>query len=303
MTAAATTRERTERARAAVPPKRRAARRPMRKRLPYVFAALVLGVLTLIWIFPFIWMLSASLKGQLEVFSSGLNPIPKSAHWDNYRRAWSNANFRTYLINTVLVTVFTVLIVVIRCAMAGYVLARYRFLGRRVVLGVLLATLFVPTGLTIIPVVDLSQRLHLLNSLSGMVIAMSGAGNVAGILLYVGYFRRIPNELEEAAVVDGAGFLRIFVQIMLPLAKPVTATVTLLTFLQTWNSFFLPLVFTFSNPDLRTVSVGMLAFVGENSTDWSGMAAAATLSMLPVVILFFVLQRFFVEGIAGAVKS
>ena len=90
---------------------------------------------------------------------------------------------------------------------------------------------------------------------------------------------------------------------MLPLAKPVTATVTVLTFLSTWNAFFLPLVFTFSRPDLRTVSVGMLAFVGENTTDWSGMAAAATISMLPVVALFIVLQRYFVEGIAGAVKS
>jgi raffinose/stachyose/melibiose transport system permease protein len=283
--------------------RRRMTKRPMRKRLPYVLAAIVLGVVCLIWIYPFLWMVSASLKGQLEVFSSGLSLVPDSPKWGNYHRAWSDANFGTYLLNTVLVTVFTVAIVVVRSAMAGYVLARYRFLGRRMVLGVLVATLFVPTGLTIIPVVDLSDRLGLLNSLGGMIVAMAGAQHVAGILLYVGYFRRIPNELEEAAVIDGAGFLRIFFQVMLPLAKPVTATVTLLTFLWTWNSFFLPLVFTFSRPDLRTVSVGMLAFVGENSTDWSGMAAAATLSMLPVVILFFVLQRFFVEGIAGAVKS
>ncbi|WP_460809972.1 carbohydrate ABC transporter permease [Microlunatus endophyticus] len=102
---------------------------------------------------------------------------------------------------------------------------------------------------------------------------------------------------------DGAGFFRTFFRVMLPLAGPVTATVALMTFLATWNSFFLPLVFTFSRPDLRTVSVGMLAFIGENSTDWSGMAAAATISLLPVMILFILLQRYFVEGIAGAVKS
>jgi raffinose/stachyose/melibiose transport system permease protein len=170
-------------------------------------------------------------------------------------------------------------------------------------MGVLVATLFVPAGYTIIPLVDLSQKLGLLNSLTGMIVAMSGAANVAAILLYFGYFRGIPKELTEAALIDGAGFATVFFRVMLPLAKPVTATVTVLTFLSTWNAFFLPLVFTFSRPDLRTVSVGMLAFIGENATDWSGMAAAATISLLPVVALFIVLQRYFIEGVAGAVKS
>ena len=104
-------------------------------------------------------------------------------------------------------------------------------------------------------------------------------------------------------MLDGAGFGRVFTSIMLPLAMPITATVALLTFLATWNAFFLPLVFTFSRPELRTLSVGMQAFVGENNTDWSGMAAAGVISLLPVVVLFILLQRHFVEGIAGAVKS
>lgn len=286
-----------------LPVRRRSRRGRARKRAGYVLAAVLLAGICVIWVYPFIWMIAASLKTQLAVFSSGLSLMPHPFEWGNYRRAWVDAQFQTYLLNTVIVTLLTVAIVVARSAMAGYVLARYRFLGHRLVLGVLVATLFVPTGLTIIPVVDLSNRLGLLNSLAGMVIALSGGANVASILLYLGYFRRIPNELEEAAVIDGAGFFRIFARVMLPLAKPVTATVVLLTFLQTWNTFFLPLVFTFSRPSLRTVSVGMLAFVSENSTDWSGMAAAATLSMLPVVILFLVLQRYFVEGIAGAVKS
>ena len=256
-----------------------------------------------LWVYPFVWMVSAALKDQLEVFTSGLALIPDSPVWENFSRAWTDAGFGRYLLNTVVVTVATVVLVVVRCAMAGYVLGRYRFVGRRPIMVVLVATLFVPTGYTIIPVVDISQRLGLLNSLTGMVIALSGGAHVAAILLYLGYFRQIPRELEEAAIVDGAGFWSIFFRIMLPLAMPVTATVTLLTFLATWNAFFLPLVFTFSRPDLRTLSVGMLAFVGENSTDWSGMAAAATISLLPVVALFVLMQRYFVEGIAGAVKS
>jgi ABC-type glycerol-3-phosphate transport system permease component len=273
------------------------------RRIPVIVAVIVLLLLLVGWIYPFVWMVSAALKSPIEVFSSGLTLIPEEAQWDNFRRAWVDAHFGRYLLNTVLVTVGTVVIVVIRTAMTGYVLARYRFYGRKVILGILVATLFVPAGYTIIPVVDLATRLNMLNSIGGMVIALSGGAHVASILLYLGYFSQIPKELEEAAIVDGAGFLRTFMTVMLPLAGPVTATVTLMTFLSTWNAFFLPLVFTFSRPDLRTLSVGMLAFVGENSTDWSGMAAAATISLLPVVLLFIVLQRYFVEGIAGAVKS
>ncbi len=207
------------------------------------------------------------------------------------------------MVNTVILTVSTVVIVVVRCALAGYVLGRYSFRGQKVIVGVLVATLFVPTGYTIIPIVKLSMELGLLNSLTGMVLALSGAANVSAILIYAGYFRQLPKELEEAATVDGAGFGRVFFQIMLPLSMPVTATVALLTFLSTWNAFFLPLVFSFSDPDLRTLSVGMQAFVGENATDWSGMAAAGVISILPIVALFLFLQRYFVEGIAGAVKS
>lgn len=273
------------------------------RRLPWWIAAAVVAGGAALWIYPFLWMVSASLKDPLEVFSSGLDLIPASPVWENYQRAWTDAQFGTYLVNTVIVTVLTVVIVVVRCALAGYVLGRKTFRGKKIVLGVLVATLFVPTGYTIIPVVDISMRLGLLNSLTGMVVALSGGAHVAAILLYAGYFRGLPRELEDAAVVDGAGFLTVFFRVMLPLANPVTATVTLLTFMATWNAFFLPLVFSFSRPELRTLSVGMLAFVGENSVDWPGMAAAAVISLVPIVTLFAVLQKYFVEGIAGAVKS
>jgi len=196
-----------------------------------------------------------------------------------------------------------VALVVLHCALSGYVLGRYRFYGRGIIIGIISATIFVPTGMTIIPVVDLTQSLGLLGSRWGMVLALAGSGQAAGILLYAGYFQRIPKELEEAAVIDGASFFTIFFKVMLPLAGPVTATVAVLTFLFAWNSFLIPLVFTFGTPNLRTLAVGMLAFVGTNETDWPGMAAAATLSLLPVVTLFFFAQRYLVEGFAGAVKS
>ncbi len=274
-----------------------------RRRLPIWGLTLVVGLTALVWVYPFLWMLSASLKDQLEVFTAGLDLVPAKAQWGNYARAWSDGGFSTYMVNTIIVSAATVVVVVARCAMAGYVLARYRFMGHRLVMVVLVATLFVPAGYTIIPVVEVTARLGLLNSLTGMILALSGGGQVAAVLLYMGYFRGIPRELEEAAVIDGAGFFTIFFRVMLPLAGPVTATVVVLTLLNTWNAFFLPLVFTFSRPDLRTLSVGMQAFVGENSVDWPGMAAAATLSMVPIVLLFLFLQRYFFDGIAGAIKS
>ncbi|NED99564.1 carbohydrate ABC transporter permease [Phytoactinopolyspora halotolerans] len=273
------------------------------RRLPWWFAAALLLGGAFLWIYPFLWMVSASLKNQLEIFGAGLSLIPEAAEWENYSRAWNEANFSTYTWNTIIVTSVTVLLVVARCAMAGYVIGRYGFAGKKLVMVILIATFFVPTGYTIIPVVEISQQLGLLNSLTGMIIAMSGGGNVAAILLYAGYFRGIPKELEESAVVDGAGFFTIFFRIMLPLAMPITATVTLMTFLATWNNFFIPLVFSLSRPELRTLSVGMRAFVSENTTDWGGMAAAATISLIPLIILFVLLQRHFVKGFAGAIKQ
>jgi len=271
---------------------------------PGVIAQVVaLTVLCLIWMYPFLWLVSASLKDSLTIFASGLNLVPERLEWENYSRAWNDAGFSRYMLNSLLVTIGTVVLVVVRTALAGYVIARYNFIGKRFVLVVLLGTIFVPAGYTIIAVVELSDRLNLLNSLAGMILALSGGGQVAAILLYAGYFSRIPRELEEAAVLDGASFFQIFRSIMLPLAGPITATVSLLTFLAAWNNFFVPLVFTFSRPELRTLSIGMLSFQSENSVDWSGLSAAATISLIPVVLLFMFLQRYFIEGIAGAVKS
>ena len=277
--------------------------RRIMRRLPWWLGAVVLVGVAVLWIFPFVWMVSASLKDNMEIFAGGLNLIPHPFVWENYVRAWTDANFGRYLINTIVVTAATVIIVTLRCAATGYVLARFRFRGSRIFMTVLVATLFVPTGYTIIPIVKVSMQLGLIDSLAGMILALSGAAYVSAILIYYGYFRQIPKEMEEAALVDGAGFARTFFSVMLPLAMPVTATVAVLTFITTWNSFFLPLVFSFSRPSLRTVSVGMQAFVGETATDWSGMAAAGVISIGPVVVLFIFLQRYFVEGISGAVKS
>ncbi len=131
-------------------------------------------------------------------------------------------------------------------------------------------TVFLPEGYTIIPIFELVTRLGLANSLLGVTLAQSGGANVVLVLLFAGYFAQLPKELEEAAIVDGAGFFRVFWQIMLPLAKPVIATTIILQFMHSWNAFLQPLVLTLSRPDLRTLAVGIYAFQGEFFTDWSG---------------------------------
>jgi raffinose/stachyose/melibiose transport system permease protein len=165
------------------------------------------------------------------------------------------------------------------------------------------ATVFLPTGYTIIPVFEMVNRLGLADTLWGVILAQSGGAHVLYILLFAGYFSQLPRELEEAAIMDGASFVRVFVQVMLPLAMPIVATVIILHFINSWNDFLLPLVLTLSRPDLRTLAVGMYAFRGEFYVDWSGMAAAASISLLPVILVFLFMQRYFVEGIAGAVKQ
>ncbi|WP_235019879.1 carbohydrate ABC transporter permease [Ruania rhizosphaerae] len=266
-----------------------------------IFAGLV--VLALIWIYPFIWLVSASLKTQPEIFGSGLGLIPETPIWENYSRAWTVVGFDRYFLNSVIITGGTVALIVIRSALAGYVLGRYDFIGKKLLIGIFLITFFLPEGYTIIPVVQLTDQIGLLNTHLGVILGLGAGGQVAATLLYAGYFRGLPKELEECARLDGAGHFRIFARIMLPLAWPITATVIILTFLFAWNVYLLPLVFTLSEPALRTLAVGMSAFIGEYSTDWSGLAAAAMISLVPVMAIFITLQRKFVDSIAGAVKQ
>lgn len=262
---------------------------------------IVLIPVCFVWIYPFLWMASAALKSTTEIFS-GLGLVPHQMHWDNFARAWDQARIGQYFFNTVIITVSSIAIVVASSSMIGYVLGRYAFPGKKIIIGLFIAHVFLPEGYTIIPVFTLINKLGLGNSLLGVILGESGSAHIVQILLFTGFFSQLPKELEEAAIMDGAGFFRIFLRVMLPLTKPVIATAIILQFMQSWNDFFLPLVLTLSRPDLRTLAVGMFAFQGEYFTDWSGMAAAATISLLPIIVIFFFLQRYFVEGVTGAIK-
>jgi raffinose/stachyose/melibiose transport system permease protein len=262
-----------------------------------------MGFIGFCWIYPFLWMLSASFKTTMEIFQKGLNLFPSHISFENYWRAWVKGGFSGYFMNSAITTGISILIMVIRCALAGYVLAKYNFPGKTIILSILIVTFLIPLGTTIIPTVQLSQRLRLLNTRQGLILAMAGGGGVTSVLLYKSYFEKLPASLSEAALIDGAGFFTIFSRVMFPMTGPVSATVIILTFMGSWNNFMLPLVFTFGVPSLRTLPVGMMAFQSANETDWSGMAAAGTMTLIPIVVCFIVLQKYFVSGISGAVKE
>lgn len=263
----------------------------------------VLIIFGFIWIYPFIWMILSSFKTNNELLVSGVNPIPSEWQWENYSRAWNNANFSGYFINTVIITVATVLIVVVLCSLTGYALGRVNFPGRTAVMIIIVSIMFIPKGYTIIPLFRLVNQMGLSNSLLGVILAESSGAHVLFVLMFTSFFAKLPKELEEAAEMDGAGFLRTYFKVMLPLSAPIVATTAIMQFIWTWSSFLVPLVLTLNKPELRTLAVGMESFVGTYSSDYAGMAAGATISLLPVIIVFIVMQRYFIEGVAGAVKS
>jgi ABC-type glycerol-3-phosphate transport system permease component len=276
----------------------------MKQRVNYLsLVHLLLIVFGFIWIYPFLWIVAASFKTQNEFFAKGLSLIPESFNCANFVRAWEAAKFSQYFINTVMITVSVIAIVLVVTAMAGFVIGRYSFKGKNMVLAVFVASMFMPLGFTIIPVFQMIKMMGLLNTRLGIILAESGGAHLVFILLFAAFFRQIPNELEEAAMLDGCGFFRNFIQIMLPLSKPVISSAVIMQFIWTWNSFFLPLVLSLSNPKLRTLAVGLYALKGEYVVDWTGIAAGGTIALLPIIVIFLFLQRYFVEGIAGAVKS
>lgn len=267
----------------------------------FSYAFLLIG--GLIWIYPFLWMISASFKTQPEFFANRLGLILEKPTLDNIVRIWNKANFSQYFLNTVIVTLFSVLIVLIMTMMAGYAMGRYKFFGKKFIMAVFLGSIAIPLVSTIIPTFEVVKGMGLLGTKTGLILSQAGGAHVIFLLLFTSFFESIPNELEEAAKMDGSNYFQTFIHIMMPLCKPIATTVVIMETIWAWNAFMLPLVLTLNNPVSRTLAVGLYAFKGENTVDWTGIAAGGTIAVIPIIILFICMQKYFVEGIAGAVKS
>jgi raffinose/stachyose/melibiose transport system permease protein len=256
-----------------------------------------------IWVYPFLWALGSSFRSSAGFLTEGLSIFPHELQWSNYVTAWNDASFGQYFINTVIVTALTVGFTLLFTAMAGFALARTRFPGKRILLVLVAITFFLPTGYTIIPVFDLVQRLGLLNSLGAIILVETAGNMVFSTFLFMGYFTTMDQEMEDAARVDGANFNQRFWYIMLPLAKPMLATVGLFTFIGAWNNFFIPLIFTLGVPDLQTLAVGLYSLISQTSTDWTSLCAGSIIALAPIIIVFIFAQRYIINAVAGAVKA
>jgi ABC-type glycerol-3-phosphate transport system permease component len=279
-------------------------RTPRLRRAAPILAAFALGLVALLYLYPFLWMAGSSLKSDREFFARGPAVLPaETFHWENYSLAWERANFSSYFLNTSINAALTVLFSVLFTSLAAFTLARLRIPGSRWLLGLITVSLFLPRGYTILPVIEIMKALGLLNTRWPMIILYTAGNMIFGTFLYYGYMRVIPTEIEEAAILDGASPWQRYWRVILPLSAPMTGTVALFAFLGAWNELFTALVFTFGAPELRTLAVGIYAFVGERKVDWTLMCAAGIISIAPVVLLFCLMQRQFVTAFTGSIKS
>ncbi len=273
------------------------------KRPKMIVTHIVLTVVGFLWAYPFLWMFASSFKPQKDFFASKLSLFTASPTFENIVRVWTKANFGQYFLNTVIVTFFSVFLVLIMTRSAGYVFGRYKFWGRKVLMAIFMASISIPLITTIIPVFEVVKGMNLVGTRLGLILSGAGGAHVIFLLLFSSFYMTVPNELEEAARLDGCGFFRTYNDIMKPLSNPVSVTVIIMETIWTWNAFLLPLVLTLNEPKSRTLAVGLYAFRGENVVDWTGIAAGASISVLPIILLFIFLQRYVVEGVSGAVKS
>ena len=280
-------------------------RRSGRRRRNSLLTHLLLLALAISWVFPMLWAATGSIDQKLHLFSRGSSLMIEGApQWQNYVIAWKDAKFGQFFFNSVTIAFFSVTLTILITAMAGYALARYQFPGRKVIMVLVAITMFLPRGYTLIPIYDIMHVLGLLNTIWSIVIMQIAGNLIFCTFLFVGYFMSANKELEEAARIDGAGYNKAFFHVMFPTARPMIATVGLFSFIGSWNDFIIPLVFTLGAPDLRTVPVGMAAMVGGASgTNWPVLAAASVISLLPIVVVFVVAQRYIVDAFAGAVKG
>lgn len=253
-------------------------------------------------VYPLLIMLASSLKTTGEIFANPLNLIPDTIRLVNYVDAWNQANFGTYFRNSIFIGTVSVTLILFFGSMAAYVLARFNFPGNRAIYLLFLAGFMIPIRLAIVPLFVLMRDLHLLDTLWSLILVYIAGGMPFTIFLMVNFFRHIPRDLEDAAVLDGAGPFQVYYQIMVPLVRPALATVGLFHFLNVWNDFFFPLIFIRS-ADLRTVPLGVSTFFGEYSNDWSLMFAALSISIMPVIIVYLLASKQFIAGLtAGAIK-
>lgn len=262
---------------------------------------LLLAALVIIMLGPYLYIFSSSFKETYTLISIPPRLLPEEFVWDNYTYILTELPFSLWFVNTILVAVLVTLGTVIIDALAAYAFAKKQFWGRDVLFGLMLATIMIPGALLLIPAFLITNWLGLLNSYGGLIIP--ALANVLGVFLLRQFMQTIPEELEHAARIDGCTDFGVFWRIIMPLSAPALATLSIVVFTSQWNNLVWPLV-VLNNKKLYTLPLGLALLRGEFQVNYGITSAAAFLSVLPLIIVFLFLQRYFLEGLTvGAVKG
>ena len=268
----------------------------------------ILIFVSLLSIFPFIWLISTSLKGIDEnIFAYPPVLMPQQFTWDNYLGVWNKVNFMGYFINSMIVAGLTVFLNLLLSSLAAYPLARMNFAGKKVAFFAILATIMVPFQAIMLPVYLITIKLHLLDSVNNLMgylgLVMPFAVSAFGIFLMRQAFLAVPKELEEAAIVDGCNVFQVFFKVVLPMVKPTLAVLAIFTFIGSWGEFLWPSIML-TKYAMYTLPVGINNLQGMFSSNWRFIAAGSVISTIPIIIFFLAMQKYFISGENdGAVKG
>lgn len=267
---------------------------------------IVLIAALIIALFPIIYTILGSFKSSREFLAGGADILPQTFSFDNYVKAWQKANFARYTWNSVYYSGLSTIGVLFFTSMVGYCFNREEFRFKKIIWTMYTLTLFIAGTTTVYPVFDLCVKMGINKTLNGLVLVSISTTQIMGIFLINGYLKTIPREIDEAAVIDGCSFFQTYYRIILPLLTPILSTVAILTFQGTWNNYMLPLAFTVSNPNLRTLTVGVvsLKFETDGVSAWGIITAGSTIALIPIITVFLFMNKYIIKGVAsGAVKG
>jgi len=253
-----------------------------------IFAAVLLMI-------PFVWLISSSLKLDRDVFTIPIQWLPRNPVWSNYVNIWTRIPLLTFMRNTAQLTLIITTLQLLTSSYAAYAFSKLRFRGRDVLFLAYIATIAIPWQVYMVPQFIMFRTMGLVNTHMAMIILQSFSA--FGVFLLKQFYDTIPDELTEAARIDGMSEQKIWLSIMLPLAKPALATLTIFTFVFVWNDFLGPRLYL-TTQSLWTIQIGMRMFIGQHASEFGLIMAIATVSLVPILIMFLLLQRFFVQGIA-----
>jgi len=283
-------------ARTAPPARRKAPGRGWMRRRGAIVVSAVLTAVACVTLLPFYWMLSSSLRTMENMFRLPIQWLPWPPNWQAYALAWQAQDFTRYFLNSGLVAVAITLSNLLLCSLAGYSLTKFHYRGRGAMFLAILSTMMLPLEVTMVPLFLIIKRLDWANSYQGLIVPFLVDG--FGVFLMRQYMMSIPKDLIDSARIDGASEFRIFWMIILPLCKPALVALAVFTFREAWDMYIWPLIII-TKDSLRTLPLGISLFMSSYGTSWDQLMAIAVLGTLPMILLFFFLQRAFIQGIAA----